>query len=83
MASNKITHSDFKKGDQNKVLKNQSLIGITLARDSNARNSWLKLNTIKGRLIEPAKSDHNLITVSKVKLTFGKILHMCSAVPIP
>ena len=27
-ASNKITHSDFKKDDQNKVLKNQSLIGV-------------------------------------------------------
>ncbi len=50
-ASNKITHSDFKEGDQNKVLKNQSLIGIAFTRDSNAGSSLLKLNTIEGRLI--------------------------------
>jgi hypothetical protein len=50
-ASNKITHSDFKKDDQNKVLKNQSLIGVGFTRDSNAGSSLLKLNTIEGRLI--------------------------------
>jgi len=50
-ASNKITHSDFKKDDQNKVLKNQSLIGVAFTRDSNAGSSLLKLNTIEGRLI--------------------------------
>jgi len=50
-ASNKITHSDFKKDDQNKVLKNQSLIGVAFKRDSNAGSSLLKLNTIEGRLI--------------------------------
>jgi hypothetical protein len=49
--SDKITHSDFKKGDQNKVLKNQSLIGVAFTRDSNAGSSLLKLNTIEGRLI--------------------------------
>ena len=50
-ASNKITHSDFKKDDQNKVQKNQSLIGVAFTRDSNAGSSLLKLNTIEGRLI--------------------------------
>jgi hypothetical protein len=50
-SSDKITHSDFKKGDQNKVLKNQSLIGVAFTRDSNAGSSLLKLNTIEGRLI--------------------------------
>ena len=50
-ASNKITHSDFKEGDQNKVLKNQSLIGVAFTRDSMAGSSLLKLNTIEGRLI--------------------------------
>ena len=50
-SSDKITHSDFKEGDQNKVLKNQSLIGIAFTRDSNAGSSLLKLNTIEGRLI--------------------------------
>ena len=50
-ASDKITHSDFKEGDQNKVLKNQSLIGVAFTRDSNAGSSLLKLNTIEGRLI--------------------------------
>jgi len=50
-ASTKITHSDFKEGDQNKVLKNQSLIGVAFTRDSNAGSSLLKLNTIEGRLI--------------------------------
>ena len=50
-ASNKITHSDFKKDDQNKVLKNQSLIGVAFTRDSDAGSSLLKLNTIEGRLI--------------------------------
>ena len=50
-ASNEITNSDFKEGDQNKVLKNQSLIGVAFTRDSNAGSSLLKLNTIEGRLI--------------------------------
>ena len=50
-ASDTITHSDFKEGDQNKVLKNQSLIGVAFTRDSNAGSSLLKLNTIEGRLI--------------------------------
>ena len=50
-SSDKITHSDFKESDQNKVLKNQSLIGIAFTRDSNAGSSLLKLNTIEGRLI--------------------------------
>jgi hypothetical protein len=43
--------ADFKEGDQNKVLKNQSLIGVAFTRDSNAGSSLLKLNTIEGRLI--------------------------------
>jgi hypothetical protein len=84
LASNKIIHSDFKEGDQNKFLKNQSLIGIAFIRDFNLGSSLLKLNTIEGILIEPPRSDHNLIAVSKVKLTLDKILRLCfPAAPIP
>jgi len=50
-ASTEITHSDFKEGDQKRVLKNQSLIGVAFTRDFNAGSSLLKLNTIEGRLI--------------------------------
>ena len=60
-ASNKITHSDFKKDDQNKVLKNQSLIGVAFTRDSNAGSSLLKLNTIEGRLIGRVQLFENLL----------------------
>ena len=60
-ASNKITHSDFKEGDQNKVLKNQSLIGVEFTRDSNAGSSLLKLNTIEGRLISRVQLFEDLL----------------------
>ena len=60
-ASNKITHSDFKEGDQNKVLKNQSLIGVAFTRDSNAGSSLLKLNTIEGRLISRVQLFEDLL----------------------
>jgi len=60
-ASDKITHSDFKEGDQNKVLKNQSLIGVAFTRDSNAGSSLLKLNTIEGRLISRVQLFEDLL----------------------
>jgi hypothetical protein len=60
-ASNKITHSDFKEGDQNKVLKNQSLIGVAFTRDSMAGSSLLKLNTIEGRLISRVQLYEDLL----------------------
>jgi hypothetical protein len=60
-ASTEITHSDFKEGDQNKVLKNQSLIGVAFTRDSNAGSSLLKLNTIEGRLISRVQLFEDLL----------------------
>jgi hypothetical protein len=72
-ASNKITHSDFKEGDQNKVLKNQSLIGIAFTRDSNAGSSLLKLNTIEGRLISRVQLFEDLLLkVQKRRKKGGK-----------
>jgi len=66
-ASDKITHSDFKEGDQNKVLKNQSLIGVAFTRDSNAGSSLLKLNTIEGRLIGRVQLFEDLLLKAKKK----------------
>ncbi|CAO6126048.1 hypothetical protein MCEMAEM19_00511 [Candidatus Pelagibacterales bacterium] len=72
-ASNKITHSDFKEGDQNKVLKNQSLIGVAFTRDSNAGSSLLKLNTIEGRLISRVQLFEDLLLkVQKRRKKGGK-----------
>ena len=72
-ASNKITHSDFKEGDQNKVLKNQSLIGVAFTRDSNAGSSLLKLNTIEGRLISRVQLFEDLLLkVQKRRRKGGK-----------
>jgi hypothetical protein len=72
-ASNKITHSDFKEGDQNKILKNQSLIGIAFTRDSNAGSSLLKLNTIEGRLISRVQLFEDLLLkVQKRRKKGGK-----------
>jgi hypothetical protein len=72
-ASNKITHSDFKKDDQNKVLKNQSLIGVAFTRDSNAGSSLLKLNTIEGRLISRVQLFEDLLLkVQKRRRKRGK-----------
>jgi len=72
-ASDKITHSDFKEGDQNKVLKNQSLIGVAFTRDSNAGSSLLKLNTIEGRLISRVQLFEDLLLkVQKIRRKGGK-----------
>ena len=60
-ASDKITHVDFKQGDQKKVLKNQSLIGVAFTRDSMAGSSLLKLNTIEGRLISRVQLYEDLL----------------------
>jgi len=71
-ASDKITHSDFKEGDQRKVLKNQSLIGIAFTRDSTAGSSLLKLNTIEGRLIGRVQTYEDLLSKAKKKRTKKK-----------
>ena len=71
-ASNKITHSDFREGDQNKVLKNQSLIGIAFTRDSNAGSSLLKLNTIEGRLISRVQLYEDLLLKAQKKRRKGE-----------
>jgi hypothetical protein len=60
-------HSDFKEGDQRKVLKNQSLIGIAFTRDSTAGSSLLKLNTIEGRLISRVQMYEDLLSKAKKK----------------
>jgi hypothetical protein len=65
--SEKIMHSDFKEGDQRKVLKNQSLIGIAFTRDSAAGSSLLKLNTIEGRLIGRVQLYEDLLFKAKKK----------------
>ena len=70
-ASDKITHSDFKEGDQNKVLKNQSLIGVAFTRDSNAGSSLLKLNTIEGRLIGRVQLFEELLLKAQKKRRKG------------
>jgi hypothetical protein len=71
-ASNKITHSDFKEGDQNKVLKNQSLIGVAFTRDSMAGSSLLKLNTIEGRLISRVQLYEDLLLKAQKKRKKGE-----------
>jgi len=71
-ASNKITHSDFKQGDQNKVLKNQSLIGVAFTRDSMAGSSLLKLNTIEGRLISRVQLYEDLLLKAQKKRRKGE-----------
>lgn len=71
-ASNKITHSDFKEGDQNKVLKNQSLIGVAFTRDSIAGSSLLKLNTIEGRLISRVQLYEDLLLKAQKKRRKGE-----------
>jgi hypothetical protein len=65
-------HSDFKEGDQRKVLKNQSLIGIAFTRDSTAGSSLLKLNTIEGRLIGRVQMYEDLLSKAKKKRTKKK-----------
>jgi hypothetical protein len=60
-------HSDFKEGDQRKVLKNQSLIGIAFTRDSTAGSSLLKLNTIEGRLIGRVQMYEDLLSKANKK----------------
>ena len=70
--SEKIMHSDFKEGDQRKVLKNQSLIGIAFTRDSTAGSSLLKLNTIEGRLIGRVQLYEDLLFKAKKKRTKKK-----------
>jgi hypothetical protein len=65
--SEKIMHSDFKQGDQRKVLKNQSLIGVAFTRDSTAGSSLLKLNTIEGRLISRVQMYEDLLSKAKKK----------------
>jgi hypothetical protein len=70
--SEKIMHSDFKEGDQRKVLKNQSLIGIAFTRDSTAGSSLLKLNTIEGRLIGRVQMYEDLLSKAKKKRTKKK-----------
>ena len=70
-ASDKITHSDFKEGDQNKVLKNQSLIGVAFTRDSNAGSSLLKLNTIEGRLISRVQLFEDLLLKVQKRIRKG------------
>jgi len=69
--ADKITHSDFKEGDQNKVLKNQSLIGVAFTRDSNAGSSLLKLNTIEGRLIGRVQLFKDLLLKAQKKRRKG------------
>jgi hypothetical protein len=71
-ASDKITHVDFKQGDQKKVLKNQSLIGVAFTRDSMAGSSLLKLNTIEGRLIGRVQMYEDLLSKAKKKKTKKK-----------
>jgi hypothetical protein len=71
-ASNKITHSDFKEGDQNKVLKNQSLIGVAFTRDSMAGSSLLKLNTIEGRLISRVQLYEDLLLKAQKRRRKGE-----------
>jgi hypothetical protein len=71
-ASNKITHSDFKQGDQNKVLKNQSLIGVAFTRDSMAGSSLLKLNTIEGRLISRVQLYEDLLLKAQKRRKKGE-----------
>ena len=71
-ASNKITHTDFKEGDQNKVLKNQSLIGVAFTRDSMAGSSLLKLNTIEGRLISRVQLYEDLLLKAQKKRRKGE-----------
>jgi hypothetical protein len=70
--SEKIMHSDFKEGDQRKVLKNQSLIGVAFTRDSTAGSSLLKLNTIEGRLIGRVQMYEDLLSKAKKKRTKKK-----------
>jgi hypothetical protein len=70
--SEKIMHSDFKQGDQRKVLKNQSLIGVAFTRDSTAGSSLLKLNTIEGRLIGRVQMYEDLLSKAKKKRTKKK-----------
>jgi len=71
--ADKITHADFKEGDQNKVLKKQSLIGVAFTRDSNAGSSLLKLNTIEGRLIGRVQLFEDLLLkVQKKRRKGGK-----------
>jgi hypothetical protein len=72
-ASTEITHSDFKENDQNKVLKNQSLIGVAFTRDSNAGSSLLKLNTIEGRLIGRVQLYEDLLLKAKKKKKKQKV----------
>jgi len=69
--SNKINHPDFKDSDQQKVLKNQSLIGIAFTRDSNAGSSLLKLNTIEGRLISRVQLYEDLLLKAQNKRRKG------------
>ncbi len=71
-ASDKITHSDFKESDQNKVLKNQSLIGVAFTRDSLAGSSLLKLNTIEGRLISRVQLYEDLLLKAQKKRRKGE-----------
>ena len=70
--SDKITHADFKKEDQNRVLKNQSLIGVAFTRDSNAGSSLLKLNTIEGRLIGRVQLFEDLLLKAQKRRKGGK-----------
>ena len=70
--SENIMHSDFKEGDQRKVLKNQSLIGIAFTRDSTAGSSLLKFNTIEGRLIGRVQTYEDLLSKAKKKRTKKK-----------
>jgi hypothetical protein len=70
-ASDKIMHADFKEGYQNKVLKNQSLIGVAFTRDSNAGSSLLKLNTIEGRLIGRVQLFEDLLLKAQKKRRKG------------
>jgi len=69
--SSNISHPDFKRGDQNKVLKNQSLIGVAFTRDSNAGSSLLKLNTIEGRLISRVQMYEDLLLKAQNKRRKG------------
>ena len=71
-ASDKITHSDFKQGDQKRVLKNQSLIGVAFTRDSMAGSSLLKLNTIEGRLISRVQLYEDLLLKAQKKRRKGE-----------
>jgi len=71
-ASTEITHADFKEDDQNRVLKNQSLIGVAFTRDSNAGSSLLKLNTIEGRLIGRVQLFEDLLLKAQKRRKGGK-----------